>query len=351
MKIRIVCYEDVNKWIIGKFAKKLHENLSGGDVKIDIGYSVDMSADINHHVMYGGFNGTLSTIDSLMITHVDNISKLHHLKKMLDVARIGICMSEESMNTLSDAGIDRSKLCYVNPAHDGIIQPRRRVVGITCRVQEDGRKREYLLGELAQRLDPRYFSFKIMGDGWSTYVTMLREKGFTVQYWDAFVYDEYTKLIESLDYYVYFGQDEGQIGFIDALAAGVETIATPQGYHLDVENGINYPFSTAEELYVVFDRISNDLKRRTDLVADWTWKNYATKHLEIWKYLKAQHTGEKYAVPAKTYKDGIFSILEFQQERKSTAGLKQRLVYKIRLLKNWFVHKYFLHNRKNSVHQ
>jgi len=148
MKVRIVCYEDVNSWILGKFALKMEENLSKMGIPVDIAKVPDPTADINHHIIYYDYNCQKNSIDTLMITHIDDIEKLDLLKKQLLVAAAGICMSAETMHSLAKMGIDESKLCYINPAHDGIIPIRKIVVGMSCRVQEDGRKREHFIDKL-----------------------------------------------------------------------------------------------------------------------------------------------------------------------------------------------------------
>jgi len=61
----------------------------------------------------------------------------------------------------------------------------------------------------------------------------MRKNFFEVEYHENFDYEVYKELIPTLDYYLYVGKDEGQMGFIDALAAGIPTIVTPQGFHLD----------------------------------------------------------------------------------------------------------------------
>jgi hypothetical protein len=343
MKVRIVCYEDVNTWILGKFALKLQEYLlkEGADVKV--GYETDLSADINHHIIYAGFNGKPTTMDTLMVTHIDNIAKLRLLRQMLTVSQMAICMSRESMKYLANSDLPREKLCFINPAHDGIIKPRPYIIGITCRVQEDGRKREYMLGELASRLDPSYFAFKIMGDGWDKYVKLLKEKGFEVIYWNNFIYNEYIKLIPTLDYYLYMGQDEGQMGFIDAVAAGVETIVTPQGYHLDVKDGISYAFNTVEELLSIFKSIYQKRKKYINSVSSWSWRSYALKHFAVWEYLLAKKYNKKYFLPSNLeYYDGIHSIQEYDTEINVKMNWAEIIAFKMTLTLNWFRHKYYL---------
>jgi hypothetical protein len=285
MRVRLVCYEDVHKWILGKFALKLEEHLTKQGIKIDIDRKPDVTADVNHHIFYGGYGSVVSSLDTLMITHIDSIRKIAQLKNQLKSAKMGICMSNETMVNLTKLGIPPSKLCYVNPAHDGIIKPRRLIIGITCRVQIDGRKRENFVGKLSDKLNPEDFEFIIMGEHWTPYVNKLRDKGFTVTYYDTFIYHKYIEIIPILDYYLYMGLDEGQMGFLDALSAGVKTIVTPQGYHLDAKNGITHPFTSFDELVEVFNSISNERMQLTNSVAKWSWSEYAQRHLEIWNFL------------------------------------------------------------------
>ena len=308
MKVRIVCYEDPNGWIVGKFAIKLNENLNRLGIKSDIDYTPDKTADINHHLVYLNFNGKKTSIDTLMITHVDDLKRFNILKNNIIGADLGICMSKDTMLKLEKIGIQREKLAYVNPATDQIIKPRHIILGTTTRVYDDGRKREYFMSKLAEILNPSVFSFKIMGAGWDPQIEVLRHHGFTVEYYPEFNLDIYIKLIPSFDYYFYFGTDEGQMGYVDALNAGVKTIVTPQGFHLDAENGLTYPFTTYIEFVEVLRKIEAERNVLVESVSSWTWENYTLKHLELWKYLLDK---KNYKLPAFAYTDGINSLPEF----------------------------------------
>lgn len=315
MKVRIVCYEEVHSWIIGKFALRMQDVLNslGHDVSID--NVVDETADINHHLIYRGYSFESSGIQTLMVTHVDSTKKMNLLKKQLKTAQMGICMSRETMDSMANLGIPRERLSYVNPAHDGVIQPRKMLVGLTCRVQEDGRKREYFLTKLIEYIQPKDFSFVIMGDGWGEQVENLRNAGFEIEWYEGFDYDKYNEIIPSLDYYLYMGQDEGQMGFVDALAAGVKTIVTNQGYHLDAENGISYGFDSFDDMVRVFQNIAADRYRLVDSVKSWNWHDYTVKHIDIWNFLLAKQNNEVFNVNEKPYSDGISSVDGFDKKQ------------------------------------
>lgn len=297
MKVHIVCYEDLNKWILGKFALRLSENLKTMGVEVDISKLPSPQADINHHIIYYNYDGRRTTTETVMVTHIDTADKLGQLKGQLDQAEMGICMSNDTVQKLAAQGLPRQKLCFVNPAHDGVMKPRKTVIGITSKVQPSGCKRETMLVQLADAIAPEDFKFMIMGAGWEPVIKMLRHKGIEVEYLRQFHYRSYIRWMPSFDYYLYMGQDEGSMGFVDALAAGIPTIVTPQGYHLDVKDGITYPFNEIDELIAIFQEIASVKRSRVQSVSTWTWAEYARKHLLIWEYVLARKNNRAKLTP------------------------------------------------------
>ena len=341
MKVRIVRCEDENVWILGKFARKLRDELLNLGVEADIDKVPDPSADINHHIIYLDYNlSMLNKCDTLMITHVDELNKVGLLKSFLGPAKLGICMSSNTMLALASSGIPREKLCFVNPAHDDVIKPRPKIIGICTKIQSDGRKREYLIKELIKYISPIDFQFVVMGDGlWPEYISAMKNKGFKVKYYDQFDYDIYVEILPTFDYYLYMGMDEGQMGFVDAAAAGVETIVTNQGYHLDAVNGIYHGFTNLDELVNIFRLIAERRRSGIDSVKHWTWKHYAQKHLEIWEYLVCKETKIEYILPKDLYNDGIVTLKEFSRNdmdlQYNVSGFKSSLI------RRYFTQRYY----------
>jgi hypothetical protein len=328
MKVRIVSRADIDGWILGKFARKLQSELTAIGVEADIAGVPDNEADINHYMIYYAYDtANKRPMDSIMITHIDKVEKLDEIKIKMQSAGLGICMSAETMKLLVDSGIEHSRLAYVNPAHDSVISRKKVYIGLASTVYADGRKREQFLVQLAKFIDPSAFAFRIVGEGWQPIVDVLRSKGIEVEYHSTFVYDTYINLIPTLDYYLYMGQDEGSMGFVDALSAGVKTIVTPQGYHLDARNGITHSFETLNELKAIFDLIAQEKTALIQSVDQWTWRHYAIKHHQLWHYLL---TGE---AMNNNYPDGLNSLLGVQG--KMPSKLKQSMV-KMRILRLTF---------------
>lgn len=312
LKIRIIYLND--GWILGKFAKKLQEELYKLGQEVDIAEVEDPEADINHYVFYGDLSQICSGIDTVrtvMVTHVDSLRKMELIKFQTQNNVVDICMSSDTVNRLSTWGISRDKICYVNPAQDGKIKPKKIVLGITNRCYEniDFRKRDDLIVKVCEQLDPDSFKIRIMGEGWDKIVEQLLNMKFEVDYYAEFDPELYKELMPSLDYWIYYGFDEGAMGYLDALAAGVKTITTPQGYHLDTKCGLTFPCKTIEDFVSVLKEIQNERKKITDAVKDWTWENYAKKHLEIWQYLTGTKTLKELFAHQSEYMDGIFSLL------------------------------------------
>lgn len=305
--VHLVC-ED-RGWILRKFAVRMEEELKRRGYKCSISSVADSSADINHYIIYDSYEPVDSYNDTIMITHVDSYNKLERLKFQLKVAKMGICMSRETMERLAAYGVPREKLCYINPAQDGVIKPKKYVLGITNKTHDDHRKRESMLLDLCKALEPDYFSFKIMGSGWTNIVATVKKMGFHVEYYDEFDYDEYVRLIPTLDYFLYWGFDEGSMGYLDALRAGVGTIVTPQGFHLDVNDGITYECRTISDFRNVLVNLQEKRKKIVDSVEAWTWGNYVDKHLEVWNYLLGNE--ENIYKNQHVYEDGIFSVLRY----------------------------------------
>lgn len=290
IKVCVVLDPKSRGWIIEKFALRLVENLSNWQVQAEIVDQPSPDADINHYMIYHHCRGERITKGTMWITHVDDYEKMMMVKRSLEIVDLGICLSRMTVNDLVEQGIPRQSLCAITPVHDGLMQPRRIVIGITTNVYDDHRKRENLLLDLANTMRLDAFHFEIMGWNWDKIIPHLKAAGASVRWYpgsDDFMADYKVNLerIPNCDYYLYTGLDEGSLGTLDALAAGVATILTPQGFHLDLENGITHEFWDATQLRDVFKEIQSKRRQRIMNVANLTWPEYARQHSIVWKAL------------------------------------------------------------------
>lgn len=313
MKINIISPDEKSGWIIYKFGKSVYDQLVNLGYEATLSDSYDPSADINHYFAPNNVGySKMSKVDkhsTFMITHVDTALKLDQIKDLTNKGAIGICMSLETHEKLIASGVRRNRLCYINPAQDGQLKPKKISLGFTYMVHNDCRKRDDILVDICREISPDIFRFIIMGAGWDNIIEKIKEMGFEVEYYSNFDKEKYNELMLRLDYYCYFGFDEGSMGFLDAMAAGVGTIVTPQGYHLDTEVDITYPVRTFSEIVNALHEIEGKRKKYIDFANTWTWKNYTLKHIEIWKYMLGCEKLADLLSNRGRYTDGIFSLL------------------------------------------
>ncbi len=279
MRVNIVNYEQgSNDGILTKFAARLDTQLRslGVDSRIEATPSPD--ADVNHHINYLPYHHENSprSINTLMVTHIWEGFKLDTLNHGLLTADMGVCMSRDTRDTLIRWGLPEKKLVSILPAHDG--RPRRRrVVAIPTNVYPDGCKRAEMFADLARTLDYGEWVFRIMGSGWEGILAPLVAEGLQVDYFDAFDAARHHEILETADYALYLGMDEGSMGLLDAVNAGVRVIGTPQGFHFEM--GLDYEFTTQEQLNDCFRKLSQNR------VKDWTWAKHSRQHLDLWERL------------------------------------------------------------------
>jgi hypothetical protein len=338
-------------WILEKMAVRLADNLAAWNVVTQISYLPSPQVEINHwmHYLYleGGWHGK----NTLSITHVDRPAKLHILKKRMKKADMGVCMSRMTLEQLVLAGIPRQKLCYITPAHDGNVKPKRIVIGITSQIRPDGAKREDVLIQMSQAIRLDAFHFEIIGPNWEKVIPYFLAVGATVNYNPGMFMknnEDHLRIVNerlnSFDYYLYMGWDEGSMGFLDALAAGIPTIVTPQGFHLDINNGITYSFTDALDLCAILDKLAQERQSRIDSVSGLTWNEYARQHALVWQAVVAGrqeginaslHNTNKYLIPLPNLSGVKKGVLDPQVKPKyNFASLKNDLTLLLELYTN-----------------
>lgn len=317
LKVHIVNYDE-GGWILSKFANEMKENLQRMGVEATVGPKPDENADINHHIIYTSAALKIGSNSTIMITHVDCEEKVATIRKQISSGAFGICMSKEVMDRLVACGIARDKLCYINPAQDAVIKPKKFNIGITHRCYtSDFRKRDDTIIDVCKELSPDFFKVTIMGSGWDEIVEQLRAIDIEVEYYKDFDKERYNELMRNFDFFYYDGTDEGNMGYLDALAAGVKTVVTPQGYHLDIGPATHY-CSTVDEFVTVFNSYAEERMKICNSVRNYTWDNYTYKHLEVWLYLLRRASLADLLRNRTLYNDGIFSCLlcDIKESRK-----------------------------------
>lgn len=296
MRIRIVLARQNAGWIIGKMAHRLCESLRALGCDADVNQEPDAKADINHWMSFAFADGCPGTLNTMLVTHPDDPFKVRLIRERVGSAiQMALCMSAHAMRELVEFDVPQERMWYVLPAVDAPVEPRRIRIGITTRIYDDGRKREVFLSRLAREMPLDRFHFDIFGAGWDKVVADLQKGGATVSLdpgsddWQG----DYARIRTALplfDYYLYLGMDEGSMGTLDAVSAGVKTIVTAQGFHLGLPGGITHPFTEYDELRAIFQQLDGAERAKRERLAGWTWDNYAREHLGVWQAM-LRHRG------------------------------------------------------------
>lgn len=291
LTVNLVLHEYCRGQIIEKMAHKLCASLCDLGVAAKVSSTASPDAKVNHFMIFHYVDIVPGTLNTMAVTHVDDALKVDMVRRHIrGGVRAAVCMSSMTVEQLVEFGLSRQNLAYALPAHDGAMSHRRIRVGITSNNYSDGRKRDWLLTRLAQEMRLDDFEFQIFGSGWDEVATCLVQAGAQVDLHapssDYQVdYVAIKSAVPNFDYYFYPGLDEGSMGTLDALAAGVKTIVTTQGFHLDIPYAITHGFWDYEELKAIFERIHGELRGRIDNSRALTWDRYARRHLEIWNGL------------------------------------------------------------------
>lgn len=294
MRVQVILTAENASWIIGKIAERLVGELRLLGMDAVIGREPDPSADVNHWMSYATVSGRAGRVSTMFITHIDDPYKTAHLSALLESSvDAGLCMSRDMMRALVEWGVPPDGLWYVLPAFDAPPDGARIRIAITTRLYPDGRKREALLQRLALDCDLSPFHFEIAGGGWDAVAGDLRRAGASVRWNEgsADYQSDYSDILRSMrecEYYLYLGMDEGSLGTLDALALGLKTIVTPQGFHLDIPGGITIPVTTYEQFREAMTTLAAERELRRSSVRDWTWAAYAREHVRIWELLATE---------------------------------------------------------------
>ena len=344
LKINLIL-NDLNKgWIIQKFALRLEENLVKLGHEVKISNAPDRDAQINHFMSYN-FVVESYNITTAMITHIDDIFKVNHIKSLADKNDIHsfICMSEFTRNQLIDGGLISGKLSVVLPAADSF-PPRRRIkIAMSGRVYRDGRKNESWLLKLSSAMDLSNFEFHFFGSGWGEINTAIHKANGMVELYPetenfSYDYDSIINALPNLDYWLYLGFDEGSMGSLDAFLAGLPLICTPQGFHLDLKDGIAFSVETADDLIDTFKKLDRAYLSQDTFESYWTWERYAKDYLEIWQgypnFISRHSKTSLESNLSTNYSNLLFLAKSFHPSRilgaigRSKIGLKLRRVVK-----------------------
>lgn len=285
-RITLVQMSTDSDWVLSWFARILAKGLNE---VADIAFSdaPQADADLNYRLIWWKLPGWEKTkLDVAHFTHF-NRGYDFDVDEALALPDHLVTIGQASKNLLTARGIAPSKISVICPGNDGFVPTEEKairaegriIIGLTGRPYHNGRKREWLLAELAWRTNLDRFAFVFLGPGWETVVRNLKFMGVACEHFPNLDYSDYPKVIASLDAYLCTAFVEaGPMGALQAMGCGVPVISPHYGFAQDF--GAIY-YETAEDLIAVLENFEPTKRRplRT------TWDDYVRAHWKLFKGL------------------------------------------------------------------
>jgi hypothetical protein len=287
MKINIVLPIKDN-WIFQDIANNLKKELKKNNF-VEISKYPKKNFDVYHHISYLNCNYKkifLNKVNTTLVTHVDSVNKFIILLKLNKYIDNFIIQSKDTLRKL-EKYINKNKLKVIYLPGNDLVPVKKINLGYFANKYSDGRKNENILENALNKLNPNFFRLTIIGNSWKKNIARYKKLGFEVNYIKKFNIKKYIKIIEGIDYLIYLGFDEGSLSFMDALRAGIKTIATHQGFQKDFQKYNNHKINN---IHLDFERIiikiQKEIENKVNFSKKFTYKYLAQKHLETWNAIK-----------------------------------------------------------------
>ena len=215
------------------------------DIELSDSEVPDLDADVNIHVPW-------HTAIDLEKGESKNVIVFTHLNPGMEAALSQavnnsdhiLVMATDAQRLLEGCG---KPVTITTPGIDGF-QPRKIRIGIVGSEQPNGRKRSWILTELAWKVHLDHFQFFIIGTGWEQAVKHASSLGVSIEYHETVTQEELLSFYHYMDYLLVTGfREGGPLPLIEALACGVSVIAPPVGFALDLVNP-QFIYNSVEEL-------------------------------------------------------------------------------------------------------
>lgn len=250
-------------WIIERLMRDIARELA------DLG----VVARIGPHSGYAGedviFNSRFliplsdsrARVRSLFITHLDDQVKEMELRSRSKQFNSLVCLSGQEADFISGVLERRTGIVGIDlPARDLVVAPLRLAL-FTARYEDHRKNEQWLLDYFQDKGRDHKDNFVIclMGWGWEPFCTTLSdlEMNYEIYRYSRFTpgeYGMYKAVLPSMDCLAYLGFDGGAMCVYDAVAAGVDVLATDISYHRGLGDSVSL-IGGREDFFREMDRL------------------------------------------------------------------------------------------------
>jgi len=232
-----------------------------------------------------------------MVTHIDSRMKMMQIRWLIKQNVHLICLSNETkdfiITSLKQIKFDESLISVIFPSPEISEVTRKLHIGFFSSVYRDGRKREYIIADLLNGLQPGEVDFCLMGSGLEELNALGIDKGFDIVYASSFDKGFYQDNMKYMDLVIYTGMDEGAISVLDALSAGVPVAITKTGFHLDLpENAAIHFYENSSELIAIIAAMNVKFTTLRSLLKVKNMADYTVRFLIVIYPKESRHSNE-----------------------------------------------------------
>ena len=287
-------------WIIEKLVRDIASQMRRMGINVRIGpqESYDNETVALHTRGYYFQPLVNAVLNSVLMTHIDDVFKEQEMLSIAEKADSIICMSEHNAEIMWSMGASHEKVIGNNLPHRGGTVRRPRV-GIFSARYSDGRKNEGWLINYFKKTPVSHRNkiiICLIGYDWETFGEELARLGvsFEIYRYDRSLPGEYElqkDIVAKLDKLLYLGFDGGSMSVYDGMHANVEMIVSDQCYHRNLSKGMRL-FSNEDEFVDLLDDIIFEVAAREEAMEARSIVAYTTKLLMHWNGLVYPETSK-----------------------------------------------------------
>ena len=250
---------------------------------VSVGEVPDWTADLNYFIPWlGMLNTELKGPCVMYYTHTNKGSE-QAVKWAADHCSQVVCMAETGQRELKDLGVTTPITTIHPPVHG--FYPRKRNILIVGSEQPNGRKRSWLLLELAWKYDLTPYHFNIIGTGWEDVVEKLKNLGVSVTHRPTVDHDALQTAYHTSDALLVTGLREGgPLPVLEALASGIPVISPNYGFAAEL--GRVVLITSYDDVITLYSRLNELVKPvedRVSAVRPYTVGRYQQDHWRLFQ--------------------------------------------------------------------